>query len=88
MVDDPLGSAAALEPDPGAAAFLPHAGFVLAPELHLAVGVLPGRLAQPAGEAPFPKRARAAGSAFGWRGRVFCQDRSSDLISRRMPPSR
>jgi hypothetical protein len=88
MVDDAHGADAPLEPDPRAAALLADAGFILAPELHLGVGVAARDLAERGGEAPFLKRSCAALSAFGWRGRVFYQDRSSAFTSRRMPPSR
>ena len=88
MIDDALGAATAFVPEPGAAAFLADPGLVLAPELDLGRGMPAGDLVQGGGEAPFLKRACAALSALGWRGRVFCQDSPSALISRRMPPSR
>ena len=61
---------------------------VLAPELDLGLGVALRHVAQRAGEAPFLNSSCAAPSALGWRGRVFCEERSSALTSRRMPPSR
>ena len=88
MIDDAFGAEAALVPDPGAAALLADTGLILAPELDLGVGVVLGNFAQRGGEAPLLNRSCAALSALGWRGRIFCQDRSSALTSRRMPPSR
>ncbi len=82
------GPNAALEPNPRAASFLADAGLVLAPELQLGIGMAPGDLGQRRRKAPFLKRSCAATSACGCRGRVFCQDRSSALTSRSMPPSR
>ena len=62
---------AAFEPYPAGTADLTYAGFVLVPKLHLATAcVFAGDLLQPFGEG-FLKRARAAGSTFGWLGRVF-----------------
>lgn len=87
VVDQALGSDAALEPDAGAAAFLANPGLVLAPELDLGLGMGLRDGAQRGGEAPFSKRSCAAVSAFGWLGRVFCQDRLSDFTRRSMPPS-
>src|SRR4051812_17337182 len=88
VVDDAFGAEATLVPDPDAAALLAHTGLVLAPELDLGVGVTLGHLVQRGGKTPLLNRSCAALSALGWRGRIFCQDRSSVLISRRMPPSR
>ena len=88
LIDDALGATAAFIPEPGAASFLTDASFILAPELDLGLGVLARDLVQRRGEPPFLKRSCAALSAFGWRGRVFCHERPSALISRLMPPSR
>ena len=88
MIDDALRPAAAFVPAPGTAALLADTGFILAPELDLGLGVLARDLVQRRDEPPFLKRSWAVLSAFGWRGRVFCQDSPSALISRRMPPSR
>jgi hypothetical protein len=87
-VDDAGRADAAFVPDARAASLLPDPGLVLAPELDLGAGAPPRDFGQRGGEAPFLKRSCAARSAFGWLGRVFCQERSSDLTSRRMPPSR
>lgn len=88
LVDDALGADAPLEPDAGATAFLANTGFILAPELKLGFGMAARDLAQRGSETPFLKRSCAALSAFGWRGRVFCQERLRDFTSRSMPPLR
>ena len=88
MVDNAPRAEAAGEPDPRAAALLADAGLVLAPELDLGPGTRPRNRAQRRGEAPLLNRSCAAGFAFGWLGRVFCRERSSDFTSRSMPPLR
>ena len=81
-------AAAPFIPDAGAAALLADTGLILAPDLDCGLGMGARDRVQGGGEAPFLKRSRAAGSACGWLGRVFCQDRPRDFTSRRMPPSR
>ena len=88
MVDRALGAQAALVPDPGAAALLADTGLVHAPELQLGIGMALGDLAPRGGETPLLNRSCAVLSALGWRGLIFCQDRSSASTRRRMPPSR
>jgi len=89
LIDHAGGAQAALMPDMDAAALLPGAGFVLAPELRLGrLGMRRRDRVQGRRKAAFLNRSCAAGLALGWRDRVFCQERSSDLTSRRMPPSR
>ena len=88
LVNDAVRTGAALVPDAGTAALLANTGLVLAPELNFGTGVGAGDLSQGCGKAPLLNRSLAAGSAFGWLGRVFCQLRSSDFTSRNMPLSR
>ena len=72
LVDGAPRAAAALESDAGAAALLADTGLVLAPQLHLGVGVAPRYLAQRGGEAPFLNRSCAALSVLGWSGLMNC----------------
>ena len=76
-----------LVPDVGEAALLPDPGLVHEPELD------PSGLGVPVRHAPdqvrqvFSKRSCAFGSASGWTGRAFCQERSSPRSSRLTPLS-
>jgi hypothetical protein len=88
VVDHALGADAALVPRPHAASLLTHSRLVRAPELHFDIGGGLRDGAQRGGKTPLRKRSCAALSAFGWRGRVCCQDRSGALASRGMPLSR
>ncbi len=76
-----------LVPDVGDAPLLPDPGLVREPQLDpLRLGVPGGDPADQVGQAAL-KRACARGSASGWAGLAFCQDRSRLLSKRSMPVS-
>ena len=75
-----------LVPDVGDAALLADTGLVHEPELDPFPGVVARDRLDQAGQV-FLKRSCAFGSASGWTGRAFCQERSSPRSSRLTPLS-
>jgi hypothetical protein len=76
-----------LVPDMGEAALLPDAGFVHEPQLDPRRFRMPVRgFSDHAGQG-FLNRSCAFGSASGWTGRAFCQERSRPLSSLSIPLS-
>ena len=83
----PARAHALLVPDVGDAALLPDPGLVHEPELDpLASGCSRASRLDQAGQG-FLNRSCAFGSASGWTGRAFCQERSRPLSSLSIPVS-
>jgi hypothetical protein len=78
---------ALLGPDVGEAALLADPGLVHEPELDAPCLRVVGRDRVDQGRQAFLNRSCAFGSAPGWTGRAFCQERSRPLSSLSMPVS-